>query len=285
MNFTDYLQQKKCSPATTGSYEKYLGYFTVWLAKENLVAQSLTYTELLDFIRYLTGIGKSKGSIHKQLGVVRHYFNYLIAENKRIDNPAAGLFIKGLIRKLPLGLLGIEEMQELYNQYTLQLHVDASKKIMLGLMIYQGITVGELMRIQAEHIKMSDGKIVIKGTRRTNERVLNLHAHQMLPLKQYLDKNKFKDGPLFIEPVKKEISERNVNNRIQYMFGQLRTLNKKVINAKQLRSSVITQWLKQYNLRQVQYMAGHKYVSSTERYQLNNIDDLKNAVQDHHPMK
>ena len=68
------------------------------------------------------------------------------------------------------------------------------------------------------------------------------------------------------------------------MFGQLHALNKKVINAKQIRSSVITEWLRKNNLRQVQYMAGHKYVSSTERYQLNNIDDLKNEVQQHHPM-
>lgn len=70
-----------------------------------------------------------------------------------------------------------------------------------------------------------------------------------------------------------------------FMQRQLRELNKKVTNAKQVRSSVITHWLKQHHLRQVQYMAGHKYVSSTERYQLSNIDDLKNAVQEHHPMK
>ena len=69
------------------------------------------------------------------------------------------------------------------------------------------------------------------------------------------------------------------------MFRKLKQLNKKAINAKQLRSSVITHRLRHNNLRQVQYLAGHKYVSSTERYQLNNIDDLKNAIQEHHPMK
>ena len=59
----------------------------------------------------------------------------------------------------------------------------------------------------------------------------------------------------------------------------------KVINAKQMRSSVITFWLRQNNLRQVQYLSGHKYVSSTERYQTNNLDDLQNELQQHHPMK
>ncbi|WP_315824055.1 tyrosine-type recombinase/integrase [Paraflavitalea speifideaquila] len=90
---------------------------------------------------------------------------------------------------------------------------------------------------------------------------------------------------MFTEGRKKAVSEKNINNRLKHMFDQLRQLNPKVINAKQIRSSVITHWLRQNNLRQVQYMAGHKYVSSTQRYQLNNLDDLQNELQQHHPMK
>ena len=42
----------------------------------------------------------------------------------------------------------------------------------------------------------------------------------------------------------------------------------------QLRQSVITEWLKEKGLRQVQYMAGHRYVSNTERYLTTNLQDL-----------
>ena len=276
MSFINYLQQKKCSPATIKTYQRYLDYFMQWLTKENLEGSLLTYNELLDYIRYLQYKGKSKNAIHNQVGVVRHYCNYLISENKRSDNPAAGVFIKGRIRKLPSGLLSMEDLELLYQQYSLQLHVEEYKKIMLGLLIYQGVTVGELLRLRAKDIKLSEGRIFIKSTARSNERLLPLHVNQLLSLKQYLDKNKF-DELLFTDP--------GIGKRIQYMFGQLHVLNKKVINAKQIRGSVITEWLRKNNLRQEQYMAGHKYVSSTERYQLNNIDDLKNEVQQHHPMK
>jgi integrase/recombinase XerD len=217
--------------------------------------------------------------------MVRHYCNYLIVEKQRTDNPAAGVFIKGLVRKLPTNLLSMEEMEELYKQYSVQLNVDSGKKIMLGLMVYQGLTVGEIMRLQSHHLRMKDGKIFIKGTKRTNERLLDLKAVQVSELQNYLNANKYKEGALFIEPRKKEVSERNINNRIKYMFDQLKKLNAKVINAKQIRSSVITFWLRQNNLRQVQYLSGHKYVSSTERYQCNNLDDLQNELQQHHPMK
>ena len=289
--FTEYLQQKKLSPVTVDRYTIYIKRFLTWSADEEINNETFTYNDLLEFMRYCQSNGVTKRTVHNILCIVRHYCNYLITEGKRYDNPAAGVFIKGLVRKLPTNLLSMEAMEELFKQYSIQLNVDSSKKIMFGLMVYQGITVGELMRLQSHHIKLKDGKIFIPaksgtgdGTKRTNERLLHLQAIQMNELQSYLNANKFKEGSLFIEPVKKEVSERNINNRIKYMFDQLRKLNAKVINAKQIRSSVITFWLRQNNLRQVQYMTGHKYVSSTERYQVNNLDDLQNELQQHHPM-
>jgi len=42
--------------------------------------------------------------------------------------------------------------------------------------------------------------------------------------------------------------------------------------------------LNNHNLRQVQYMAGHKHVSSTERYAMNNLEELKTEVEKYHPL-
>lgn len=284
MTFTAYLQAKKFTAVTVNAYNKYNERFLAWLNDEGLFAETFIYNDLLEFMRQCKNNGVTKGAVNNILCIVRHYCNYLIHEGKRNDNPAAGVFIKGLVRKLPTNLLSAEAMEELYKQYQIQLQVDSSKKIMLGLMVYQGLTVSEIMKLQSHHIKIKDGKIFIKGTKRTNERLLELKALQITELQNYLNANKFKEGALFIEVIKKEVSERNINNRIQYMFNQLKQLNPKVISAKQIRSSVITEWLRKNNLRQVQYMAGHKYVSSTERYQTNNLDDLQNELQQHHPM-
>lgn len=285
MSFTNYLEEKKLSKRTVQHYTKYIQSFLAWLKEEDLQEEDFSYTDLLAFMQYCNEKGITKRTLNNLLTMIRHWGNYVITEKRREDNPAAGVFIKGLIRKLPSHLLSIEELEELYRQYSIQLSVDASKKIMLGLMVYQGLTVGELMKLQSHHLKLKDGKIFIKGTKRSNERILELKALQITALQNYLAKNKFREGSLFIEPRKKEVSERNINNRIKYMFDQLKKLNAKVINAKQIRSSVITEWLRKNNLRQVQYMAGHKYVSSTQRYQLNNLDDLQNELRNHHPMK
>jgi integrase/recombinase XerD len=53
----------------------------------------------------------------------------------------------------------------------------------------------------------------------------------------------------------------------------------------QIRASVITNWLQYYNLREVQYMAGHKYVSSTERYRTDNLEDLQKELEKYTSVK
>ena len=64
----------------------------------------------------------------------------------------------------------------------------------------------------------------------------------------------------------------------------IKATNPNFINFKQVRTTVITKWLKQYNLREVQQMAGHRYVSSTEAYQINNTEDLQEAIDKFHPI-
>ncbi|MXV15617.1 integrase [Hufsiella ginkgonis] len=65
----------------------------------------------------------------------------------------------------------------------------------------------------------------------------------------------------------------------------LQRIDPKVKNAMQIRQSVITEWLKEKNLRIVQYMVGHKYVSSTELYKTTNLENLKEALNKFHPLK
>lgn len=65
----------------------------------------------------------------------------------------------------------------------------------------------------------------------------------------------------------------NLKNTLLHLNYALRKLKPKVKHAVQIRQSVITEWLKEKDLRTVQDMAGHRYVSSTERYQTTNLKD------------
>ena len=43
------------------------------------------------------------------------------------------------------------------------------------------------------------------------------------------------------------------------------------------------EYLKQYNLREVQYLAGHRYISTTESYQQNDMEGLQEELNQFHP--
>jgi len=75
----------------------------------------------------------------------------------------------------------------------------------------------------------------------------------------------------------------NFSNTLSTLKRQLHQVSRQVESLDQLRASVIVHWLKQHNLRQVQVMAGHRYISSTEAYQASNLDDLKSDIGKYHP--
>jgi integrase/recombinase XerD len=76
----------------------------------------------------------------------------------------------------------------------------------------------------------------------------------------------------------------DIKNSFLHLVYNLRRTNPKLINAQQIRQRVITLWLKTKDLRTTQYMAGHRYVSSTERYQVNNLDELYKQLELYHPL-
>ena len=76
----------------------------------------------------------------------------------------------------------------------------------------------------------------------------------------------------------------NIKNSLLHLFKEIQKTKPEILHAKQIRASVIVNWLKTNNLRQVQYMAGHKYVSSTERYQLDNLEKLQEKLEKYHPL-
>ncbi len=64
----------------------------------------------------------------------------------------------------------------------------------------------------------------------------------------------------------------------------MKLINYKVQSLHHIRTSVIGNWLKRYNLRKVQIMSGHRTILGTEQYQQNDIDNLQNAIEEFFPI-
>lgn len=281
--FKSYLQEQGNDTGTIRQKANYAGYFLTWQESEGMAEAS--YNDLLAFIDHCKETGKSKKHINSILRAVRNYYEHLKRSNEDLINPAANLYLKGTKEKLPHDLLAFEVLEEIYQAYPVIDTRTKRNKIMLGIYIYQGITTDELRKLQTNHINLQKGKIHIPGSKRSNSRKLNLKPFQILDLHEYL--NQVRSELIAIPKDQLFVSRegnRNIKNSVHHLFRALKRINPKIKDARQIRSSVIVHWLNNHNLRQVQYMAGHKYVSSTERYAMNNLEELKTEVEKYHPL-
>ena len=281
--FKTYLQELGNESGTIRQKANYAGYFLKWMESGHIT--EATYNDLLAFIGHCKETGKSKKHINSMLRAVRNYYEHLKRSDEDLVNPAANLYLKGIKEKLPHDLLSFGALEEIFNAYPV---IDARtkrNKVMLGLYIYQGVTTDELRKLQTGDINLQQGKVRIPGSKRSNSRRLDLKPFQILDLHEYMNQIR---PELITEPTEQLFismeGSRNIKNSVHHLFRALKRINVGIKDARQVRSSVIVHWLNNHNLRKVQYMAGHKYVSSTERYQMNNLEGLKTEVDKYHPL-
>lgn len=307
-----YLQQKGLSKATIKCYNTEILEFIVWCDVQNIETENVTSTEVTSYLQHLQNKGQHNKTRRINVNILKHYFDYQISLQHRNDNPAQHIKIRGATTKQLHNIFTKQELESIYTNYKLLLDDDKNNKrnwfknaqlgkqrnkVMISLMIYQALTTDEVNRLTTTDIKLKEGKIFIAGTRKSNERTLELKPHQIMELMEYQlttrkellkNRNTQEETTLYFLPSaqagQKQITTNDSLNVWKRLSQEIRAYNKKFKNFQQVRASVITHWLKQYNLRQVQYMAGHRYVSSTESYLVNNVEELQQDIENYHPI-
>ena len=295
--FDQYLRSKKYAVDTIRQTRNYAGVYLEWLAKQEKKAEDIDYQAFTDFIFQLKK-EKTVNLTKRIILAVRHYY-----ESLEIDkNPASGIHIRGSRKSILNDIVLYSELLELYNTY--QTLDDRAKrnKVILGLLIYQAITTGELHQLEPRYIKLKEGKIYIPGHGNTNGRSLKIETAQLLELQEYLivirprmlaNITAYRSGrkPNKINPIIKnklffsENGNDNIKQSLYHMFRAIKKTHPKIASGKIIRSTIIAEWLKTKDIRIVQYMAGHRWVSSTERYNVFNLQELKDSLKKHHPLK
>ncbi len=315
-SFKTYLRELGNGENTIRQKSNYAGYFLKWLETERLLPEDARYNDLLNFIDYckLEGgrpalSGEGNKLINGKLRSIRNYYEYLQKEGTGILNPASNLYLRGIRRKVITGTLEYKTLEALYQDYPpkggqvpTQTTRQKRNKVILGLFVYQAITTEELQQLEPGHLKLKEGKIAIPGNRRRNSRILEMKSFQILELHEYLTEIR----PAIIKEITTPKPARkpdkinhaklenqlfisingsgNIKNSLLHLFRNVKKLNPVITNARQIRQTTITHWLKTNNLRRVQYMAGHKYVSSTERYQVGSLESLQSRLEQMHPL-
>jgi site-specific recombinase XerD len=268
--------------------------FRLWSENENIPKENISYADVMAYIQSLNRQGIKQKTQNTYVASIKKYIDHLVELGIMKSNPAEHIKLQATNQRNLYQVLNLEELENLYYQYPaghewkMQQLALKQSKIIVGLLVWQGLRTEDLCRITITDLKLREGKIFIPGGRKTEQRTLELKSHQVIEMMD------------FMYETRKEILER-INIQTQQLFvgvvgssaiysvmksitNQLKKQHPKFKSTKQIRASVITLWLKQYNLRKVQYMAGHRYVSSTEKFKINDIEGLQEQVNKFHPI-
>ncbi len=284
-SFKKYLIEKGFALSTATEYSSFIeNKLQPYLLNLFLSVENFEHEHLMQYIRYRKGQGVQPKTVNLELKKISYYLDF-----KGLPNVAEPIRIKGVQRRIPHDLFTEQQLDDIYQKFPESrnhwTHGNTLKTyhLILGLKIYQGLQEQELTKLEINHLQLDKGKIYVPSTKRTNKRILELKPFQILSLHEYLLTER--------KSLNEEIEGNYLFHKKRLIRGMSRIkamINRyepRLNNMAQIRASVITNWLQHYNLREVQYMAGHKYVSSTERYRTDNLEDLQKELEKYHPLK
>ncbi len=292
--FREYMLYRNYQLSTVKGIEGIIQNFLNWLENENIEIEEVSYNDLLVLVKKRREQNLGRHTINSHLLGIQHYYGWLINQGKQTHNPAVNLRVKGIIESLPHDILNQKQLDQIYEDYKVETPVQKRNKIIISLVLYQGMVREELQKLESGDINLEKGIIRIRKTVRLQKRVLKLKANQILPLQEYITQIRPK-----LLKLKKQNTKNYQTDKLLITIGNshhLKEASRELIytlrkqhpwfkNFLQVRSSVISLWIKEKNIREVQYMAGHNNIISTQRYVRANLDELKEQLGKFHPLK
>jgi site-specific recombinase XerD len=233
--------------------------------------------------------------VNAHLHSLEQYYFFLIEIGKRKDHPIKDFRIRIEKPKLLQGFLTQEELRHIYQNFPDKGHYGGRfdlyaqrNKIIVGLMVFQGLESGILGALTLENIDLQKGEIQVPKTSESKlkPRKLPLESIQIIALQNYINHTRPQIIKLLKSPCKEDkLFPKSDKTRYGCTVISIRKIIQKefkISSLKQLRNSRIVLWLKIYNLREVQYKSGYKSLASLEKYKQNELESLKEAVAKYH---
>jgi len=295
MSFKEYRQKNSYSEKSIKVQDSHVSCFKNWCLRQNINPGDITYSQALQFIDSERERGIERQSIIREINSIRIYFDYLLESGITDQNIIKRIRLRQSGKKVLPEILSPAQLDKIYQAFSslpVWNHGTAIAKLLhqrntviLGLMIYQGLDSGEIARLETGHFNLSEGKIYIPSGRNSNSRTLKLQAPQILPIKTYLEETR----PELLEKRQQQTPYLFLSKKYSDMICKIVEVVKKIHpglkDSRQLRASVIMNWLKINNIRHVQYMAGHKSIRSTESYRGQDLTNLTKQLELFHPLR
>ena len=125
-------------------------------------AETAQYKDILDYVGHLRkNENLHPKTIRQYLNGVKIYYYYLLEIGKRNDHPCSELYLKDKInRQIAVDTLySPETLENFLNDTQKDPVLQRRNQVIISLLIYQGLTVGEICNLQIEDINLEKAEI------------------------------------------------------------------------------------------------------------------------------
>lgn len=279
------VEEKEASNNTVSSYLRDVTQYFQWLTSEGLAPENATQSDVDRYTKYLLSLGKTISTVTRSLASLKSFYSYLMGEGVVTVNPAKGLTLEKVERKLPQ-ILTSKEVELFLEQPNPRDAKGCRDKAMLELLYATGIRVSELIDLNLEHLNLSAS--FLRCVTRKKERIIPLYPTAVRALNDYIEHVR----PRIIESPDERALFVNMNGSRMSRQGFWKIIKhyqdlagiQKDITPHTLRHSFAAHLLENgADLASIQKMLGHADISSTQVYTQVINQELKDVYNKAHP--
>jgi len=263
--FIEELKSEGRSEATLVAYNKDIDQIVTSLAKQGVEnVEDMKIEHLEAFMKDLADQNYTPKSISRKTNAARTFIKYLTKEGYLKEDISDQLKHPKLEIKAPRILTKLE-----YRALRDASKGDNRSYAMIEVLLQAGLTISELAGIKLEQldIKNETGSVFIPKKNNREERTVPLNKAVVEAINKYINESRpkmEKSTNLFITKTGRPLLIRNIRSTIDRFFRLAGVENAKVND---LRHTFVAHHIRSgVNLSYLAKVAGHKRVSTTERY-------------------
>ncbi len=243
----------------------------------------VTTQDVLDYLAINNKI--SKRSQSRQLSAFRSFFDWLVMEGDRRDNPCDPIDTPKIGRYLP-EVLSVEEVGAIMDSVDLSKWTGVRDRAILEVLYGCGLRVSEAVGLKISQVYLDDGfvRVVGKGNK---ERIVPMGEMAVDAVRKYIQVRPEPESPqfddiMFLNRFGRPLSRVSMFNMVK---KQAMTAGvSKEISPHTFRHSFATHLIENgADLRVVQEMLGHESILTTEIYTHIDSSTWQRSILEHHP--
>ncbi len=285
--FLDALwMERGLAEQTLHAYRSDLSKFSQWLDARGNSLLTLRSEVLHDYLAWRLDQGFKASSTARLLSALRRFFQYLIREQLREDDPTALLMGPKLPKRLPKDL-SETQVEALLAEPDVGNPLELRDKAMLELLYATGLRVSELVGLTMENISLRQGVVRVFG-KGNKERLVPMGEEAMYWIATYLREARTlllgaqPSDVVFPSNRAQQMTRQTFWHRIKLYASRAHIAVD--LSPHTLRHAFATHLLNHgADLRVVQMLLGHADLSTTQIYTHVASERLKALHTEHHP--